>query len=347
MNGRRWYWTPLTGLAVLALLSMVFITLGFAYANGAFTQSAAPTSTHHFTVWVGGGQPDDFPNLQYTPDVLNIYAGDSVTFSVKGRVEPHTVSFGPKKLLDSLAQNFITPVGSKNGPPTLVFTNKVVLPTARHTYDGTGYANSGVLNREYRGTLNQTNWTIKFTKPGEYTYYCLIHYPGMHGTIFVHPRPTTSHFYVVGAGIFGPSSKYNSNVNAEDVYFPGNLTVHVGDTVRWESFFHTVTFGTVKTIQNLRRQFVLRKKGPTGKWVYVLNPAVAFPSDRSGCGTKTPCMYAGGFLNSGLLQGGNKGPATFDVTFTKPGFYYYGCLVHPGMDGTVRVLPTAGRGKAA
>jgi plastocyanin len=169
----------------------------------------------------------------------------------------------------------------------------------------------------------------------------------MSGTIFVHPRPGTSHFYVVGAGLFGNSPKYNSNINAEDVFFPENLTVHVGDTVEWASFFHTVTFASPKVITHLRHKFVLRKPGANGKWVYFANPAVVFPSSRNGCGTKTACSYSGGFLNSGLLQGGNSGPATFKVTFTKAGWYHYGCLVHPGMDGSIRVLPASGRGKPA
>jgi plastocyanin len=33
------------------------------------------------------------------------------------------------------------------------------------------------------------------------------------------------------------------------------------------------------------------------------------------------------------------GPAKYTLTFTKPGTYEYGCLLHPHMDGTITVLP--------
>ena len=32
-------------------------------------------------------------------------------------------------------------------------------------------------------------------------------------------------------------------------------------------------------------------------------------------------------------------PAQYTLTFTKAGTYGYDCLVHPGMDGTITVMP--------
>jgi len=322
-------------LAVSSVVVVGMATAGFASAAGVFSRPAAPTSAAHYTVLVGNGQHDDFVNTEYTPTLLNIYAGDTVTFKDANRVEPHTVTFGPKKTIAKLAKNFVTPIPHKNGPPTISLTSRVVRPTKSHVYAG-GFANSGVLSAEYR-PISHTSWTVRFTKPGRYEYWCVIHYPAMKGWIVVHPRPGTTSTYHVQAGTFEPGRA------VADTFFPENLTIHVGDTVVWTSFFHTVTFAPAKTIQGLRHHLVLTSKGKNGKRHYFFNPAVVFPSSRNGCGSTTPCMYSGGFLNAGLLQGGPKGPAVFRVTFTKAGKFHYGCLIHPGMDGSITVLPASMR----
>src|SRR5579872_1296549 len=189
--------------AASAVILMGMLTAGLAYASGAFTAGSGPTSPTNFTVVIGGGAPTDFTNLQYTPRVLNIYAGDSVTFKTRNDLEPHTVSFGPKKLLTKLSQGLITPVGGTAGPPTLVLSSKVVQPTKRMTYNGgKGYASSGILSALYKG-VTKTSWTITFSKPGRYEYFCLIHYPVMNGWIIVHPRPAASTTYSVQAGYGG------------------------------------------------------------------------------------------------------------------------------------------------
>jgi hypothetical protein len=46
-----------------------------------------------------------------------------------------------------------------------------------------------------------------------------------------------------------------------------------------------------------------------------------------------------GFLHSGLLVGRQQVPCR--LTLCVPGAYEYDCLVHPGTDGTITVLPTA------
>jgi plastocyanin len=84
-------------------------------------------------------------------------------------------------------------------------------------------------------------------------------------------------------------------------FIRSHVVVHRGDKVR---FFvagpgapHTVTFG---------------KEPPI--------PAVLKPSG-------DPTHYAGGSLNSGVLQPGKP----FDVTFTKRGKFHYICAIHDGM----------------
>jgi plastocyanin len=114
-----------------------------------------------------------------------------------------------------------------------------------------------------------------------------------------------------------------SGTTAGDVYLPGDMTVLVGDSVKWTTESdepHSVTFGT----------------GPAGvpppSW-----PAAGFtgtlpPPPATGALTAT---YNGtGFLNSELLFKGSS--AT--VTFTTAGAFPFICQIHPGMSGTVNVV---------
>jgi plastocyanin len=53
-------------------------------------------------------------------------------------------------------------------------------------------------------------------------------------------------------------------------------------------------------------------------------------------------VYNGtGFINSGVMlpTDPNAKPQPYKLTFTRPGTYEFDCLLHPGMDGTITVLP--------
>jgi len=319
------------------VITLGMSTAGLAYAAGAFTASG-PTTATNYTVYAGGGHNgDDFTNISYTPDDLQIYVGDSVTFVNADSVEPHTVTFGPLGMLSNLANELVTPVPSQNGPPTLSLLPKAVQPTPGNTYSG-GFANSGVLSSDYKG-ITKDSWTITFTKPGVYEYYCLIHFPVMTGTITVNPKPTFGSTYTVQMGY--SDSYLTDGASVADTFYPEDLTIHAGETVQWVGGGHTVTLGDTPTqIDTLRSQFVLRT-GKPGSYQYAVNPAIAFPSQAAEqCGTSSPCSYSGGYLSSGLIGGlGGGSGGSFAVTFTKPGSYYYACLVHKGMDGMITVLP--------
>ncbi len=86
----------------------------------------------------------------------------------------------------------------------------------------------------------------------------------------------------------------------------------------------------------LEQHLFVPQRMANGKTQMIFNPKVAFPSGGA--------TYDGsGFVNSGLLflrvPPGSQKPPTYSLTFTKPGTYEYDCLLHPGMDGTVTVLP--------
>jgi hypothetical protein len=62
----------------------------------------------------------------------------------------------------------------------------------------------------------------------------------MVGRVVVRPRPATAHVYVVQSG-------YGSDRSYADVFFPDNLRIHVGDTLKWTKDFHAVGFGPAAT----------------------------------------------------------------------------------------------------
>jgi plastocyanin len=166
------------------------------------------------------GRRDYAANI-YTPNRIQIYAGDTVTWRNNSLLEPHTISFGPAKLLAQLARDLVTAVPQRTGPPQLSLNPQAAFPTRSTTYDGSGYANSGLLNKGQ-------SWSLTFTKPGVYRHYCLVHYLGMAGTVVVRPRPTRAHLYLVQSG-------YGTDRSYADAFFPDHLRIHVGDTVEWSS----------------------------------------------------------------------------------------------------------------
>jgi len=203
---------------------------------------------------------------------------------------------------------------------------KAAFPTRRATYDGTGYANSGLL-------VKGQSYSLTFTKPGAYRFYCLIHYPGMSGMVVVHPRPAQATLYHVLAGDSTEQASGDASA-ATDQFFPRKLTIHAGDTVSWVGAFHTVTFGPDAVRTELEHNLILPSKGADGKTALVFNPRVAFPSGGA--------SYDGtGFANSGLLfmPAGKNTPPDYTLTFTQPGTYAYGDYMHPDVRGVIVVKP--------
>jgi plastocyanin len=126
-------------------------------------------------------------------------------------------------------------------------------------------------------------------------------------------------------------------------FFPLRTKIHVGDSVRFSiNGFHSVTF--LAKGQALPPLIVLAPTIPlSGRldsagnpfWfnsqpTQIINPQAGAPAGGN--------TYSGkGFLSSGLP--GEGPPKPFVVRFTKAGVYTFHCVVHPGMQGTVDVLP--------
>ena len=318
----------------LALATAVVVAAGasggFAYAahHPGRLSSPSPTSARTYDVTAGYGD-DDFAANAFTPAIIKVYAGDTVRWHAGGLLEPHDVAFGSMRALNALAAQLQVVTPQKNGPPLVTVGPQFALPSARATYDGTGVAHSGILQK---GAGAASTWSLTFTKPGTYRYYCLFHTDpsavttSMSGVVEVVARPMVAHIYHVTGG-------YDNGTPGQvvDAFFPEDLTIHAGDTVVWSpGGFHTVAFGPQALIARLRRSLITAIPQRSGPPTLVYNPRVIFPSGGA--------TYDGmGFVNSGLLIAPK--PHTFSLTFTKPGVYKYECLIHPGMDGIITVLP--------
>ena len=280
------------------------ITSTSAVWSAAHTGSTAPTSARTYDVTAGYGD-DDYAANVFSPKVIQVYVGDTVRWHIGGLLEPHDVAFGPKATLDALAATLQLVVPAKAGPPTVEINPRLVAPTSGATYDGTGLAHSGFMAK---GSPDD-RWSLTFTKPGAYTYYCLVHYDPAHpaqsmrGVVKVLPRPAAARVYHVQSGYDDGTPQY-----AADAFAPEDLTVHVGDTVVWSPGFHTVSFGPPALLARLRRGFVAPAPQP---WPA---RARAQPAGHLPGGGHT---YGGmGFVNSGLLIAPK--PHPFALTFTAP-----------------------------
>ncbi len=318
----------------LTLAAAAFVVAGasggFAYAahHPSRLSSPAPTSARTYDVTAGYGD-DDYAANAFTPEIVKVYVGDTVRWHAGGLLEPHDVAFGSVAALTALAAQLQVVTPQKNGPPLVTVGPQFALPSPRTTYDGSGVAHSGILQK---GAGPMSTWSLTFTKPGIYRYYCLFHSDpaaaatSMSGVVEVVSRPAAAHVYHVTGGYDNGTAR-----EVADAFFPEDLTIHAGDTVVWSpGGFHTVAFGAPALIAQLRHSFITAVPHQSGPPTLVYNPRVIFPSGGA--------IYDGtGFVNSGLLIAPK--PHAFSLTFTKPGVYTYGCLVHPGMDGVITVLP--------
>jgi plastocyanin len=129
-------------------------------------------------------------------------------------------------------------------------------------------------------------------------------------------------------------------------FLRGVVSVHVGDSVNFHilgGLIHTATFvprgqsiPSLATGDPAHPVSGLRDANGTSFWFNgqprpILNPIAAFP-------TAQRTVTGSAFVNSGVPSDQAKG-MTFRIRFPKAGTFTFVCLVHPGMHGTVKVLP--------
>jgi plastocyanin len=356
-----------------AFKPLAMATLGLAlaaFAGLVVRDGPAASAATKYNVFVGGGA-GGIAIEEFMPSTIFVNVGDTIEWT-NPYEEIHTVTFlGPEKeepeLIAPAGPAPLPGVAPPPGPPKLAFTPKAANPTAAKTYDGTAYANSGILGKGQ-------SFSLTFPKQGSYPFDCLLH-PGMEGTVYVlpagthvptqeqrdyeaqvqrqagiargeasaaatrPPAPTTSASGASTYTVVVPASAGQSDVMR---FVNARQTVNVGDTVMWQNTTevpHTVTFTSGAPAPDS----VVPEPAGAGPPLLVLAPQALFPS-------KPSQNYDGtGYYNSGFITADQQlatGGTSFSLTFTKPGTYSYICLLHAdqGMAGVITVVAAGAPG---
>jgi len=145
------------------------------------TKVAAPNTV---AMGVGGG----VAMIAYYPKVLKVKAGTTVTFVNKSASEVHDIVFGPKKYVQQFQkQTDLFPTGPKSPnqvSPVLPYaTDATPYTYAGAATHGNGFFATPLTSGAPIGLPHASR--VKFTTPGTYKYFCLIHGPDMSGEIVV------------------------------------------------------------------------------------------------------------------------------------------------------------------
>lgn len=344
------------GLLLIALA--VVLSGALPLVRPAVAEAATPQT---FRVLVGAENPAVGVGLDaYFPATLRIHVGDTVRW-VQNAHDIHTVTFLAGAPMPDLVVS--APSNPFNSP--LMLNPQVAFPSepAGGQYDGTTYANSGVMSLD---PGLPKSFSLTFTKKGTFDYVCVVHGMMMSGKIMVVDdseqvatpgqvagRANAEIGRMLAQGIamiprinaMVPAATVNSDGTVTHHvlagymsgpidfmrFFPKRLNVQPGDTVEWKlgSAPHTITF---------------RNGGPDippadfvppdqGGPMLVLDPVMLSPHNTDRPLTRTG-LYSSGFLP----QPG----ATFSLKIGDiRGQEAYECLLHDtsGMEGFLNVLP--------
>lgn len=278
----------------------------------------------------GSSHAQAFQGLQFYPNTMTVNAGDTVTWTFASG-EPHTVTF----------------LGAGQATPPPPSDPNAAKPAGGSSYDGSAYTSSGYI-------ANGFSYSLKFTKPGTYTYYCILHQPEMLGTIVVNAKGTAYPFLEDG---YSTQAVTQTNADLQSAaqsvslfpYAPGGTHIAAGISPGLAGAppaHSTVNRFLVDT--NVDDSTITVPVGATVTWTNLANNAphtVTFPL----AGQPLPVLPGDPFTppmggstydgsqvtNSGVMMGGQ----SYSLTFTKAGTYVYYCLFHDteGMSGTIVV----------
>lgn len=318
-----------TTAALAAVAAVVAVT-----ALGGATARAGGHPARTWTVQVGSeAEHMALQGMRFLPGDVTIDEGDTVTWVARA-AEIHTVTFFP-------GGKPMTTLPGFNPGDVSQLTQQ-----GDNTYnDPQNLHSSGLMtnvpDNEDIGPLPPVphvhSYSLTFPEEGTWTYYCWVHGKVMVGVVHVQskgePYPYTQQQYndqarIARAGLKAIGDNLRSQLRQQasnhQVFTGGDngqvmlmrfvrerVRIHVGETVDFANTGmgapHTVTFGTEPPPPGLF--------GPSGD----------------------PAHFAGGDLNSGILEPGSH----FAVTFTQAGTYHYICALHDGMgmEGDVVVRP--------
>jgi plastocyanin len=237
-------------------------------------------------------------------------------------------------------------------------------------FDGTQtYYNSGYLP-------DQAVFSVKLADnvaPGTYHYFCLLHREDMSGTITVVAKATkvatpaevtkkgTDNLAAMAAKLKPEFDKLASltpdtaqagsppDVTQVNEFGPKEIDIPVGGSVTWTiKEIHSISFNAPTDAEPILT------KSSDGS--YHINQTGAAPAGGPGQPAPDPnapppdpnapptVIDAGswdgqGFHSSGFIQAFGPPAVQYKLTFTTAGTYKYDCLIHPNMEGTVKVGP--------
>lgn len=314
-------------LSLLVVAAAAFLAGCEGGGSSTALQPVPPSGWH--VVAGSSSQQEAFQALQFFPSTITIDAGDTVTWTYPAG-EPHTVTF----------------LGAGQATPPPPSDPNVAVPAGGTTYDGSAYTSSGFV-------LGGKSYSLTFTKPGTYPYYCLIHGPEMVGSVVVQaPRsayPSTQAQYTAQAQTaIAADLTAAAGSLALFPYTPGGAQLVAGISPGLASAAPATS--TVLRFLNgpaLADTALTVAVGTTVTWTNQSNNephTVTFPPAGA---TPPPTLspfappsggssYDGSSLiNSGVILPGG----SYSLTFTKAGTYTYYCLFHDdtGMVGTITV----------
>ena len=158
-----------SGARTLSLAAATLFTAGMMAIPAVANAATTTTQTTNWQIQVGAADPSN-PTVQgfgYYPEVMTIDAGNTVTFSLGKGAEVHYVVFQ-----DGASASATAPIAALT--PGHSYGNGIVAPDS---------VNGAMLLPGYQ-------YTLTFSTPGVYTYYCEVH-GGQEGVIVVQPKGAT------------------------------------------------------------------------------------------------------------------------------------------------------------
>jgi len=135
-----------------------------------------------FVVPLVGDSRQRYSVLRFTREPLVVPLGATVTWAMRDTFELHTVTFTSGEE----PPRFVVPEPQPNGAPKVLLNPKALTPTAVTRYDGTGYVNSGLLFPPGNPGKLPSSFSLTFTQPGRFEYWCLVHADvGQRGVVVV------------------------------------------------------------------------------------------------------------------------------------------------------------------